>query len=132
MIENLIDFLKKKDYAALTEELSIDVKVYDDRLALNYNQKDSPKHHPIADLCRGLIVSLPDYKILCRSFDRFYNWHEDPLSDQFDITQAFCYKKVDGSLLNVYHYKQWEAATRKMAFAEGVPPYGGNVSFRQL
>jgi len=39
---------------------------------------------------------------------------------------------VDGSLLNAYFFKQWEVSTRKMAFAEGIPPYGGDVSFRQL
>jgi hypothetical protein len=60
----------------LENELGIVITRYDDRVVLNYSQIDSQKFHPICDECRGLILSLPNYEILSRPFDRFYNLQE--------------------------------------------------------
>lgn len=119
-------YLKDHTYEQLTEELGIKVKdEYDDRVVLNYHQIDSYKHrfNPIVMECRGLILSKPDHEILCRSFDRFWNYGEDPNSDKFDITKAEATDKIDGSLCNVYYDgTKWQVATRQMAFAEGPVP----------
>jgi hypothetical protein len=119
-------YLKNHPYEQLTEELGIKVKdEYDDRVVLNYHQIDSYKHrfNPIVMECRGLILSKPDHEILCRSFDRFWNYGEDPNSDKFDITKAVATDKIDGSLCNVYNDgDKWQVATRQMAFAEGSIP----------
>ena len=120
------EYLKDHTYEQLTEELGIKVKdEYDDRVVLNYHQIDSYKHrfNPIVMECRGLILSKPDHEILCRSFDRFWNYGEDPNSDKFDITKAEATDKIDGSLCNVYYDgAKWQVATRQMAFAEGPVP----------
>jgi len=119
------EYLKTHTYKDLEEEFGIMVSEYDDRVALNYHQIDSYKHkfNPIVMECRGLILSKPDNEVLCRSFDRFWNYGEDPKSDEFDITQAKVADKIDGSLCNVYHDgAKWHVATRKMAFAEGLIP----------
>jgi hypothetical protein len=115
-----IAYLKSKTYDDLTEELGIKVNEYDDRVVLNYDQINSPKHHPIVKECRGLILSKPDHKVLCRSFDRFYNYGEDPETARFDISKAVIDEKIDGSLASVYYDgNKWQVATRSMAFAEG-------------
>ena len=120
------EYLKDHTYEELTEQFGITVSTqYDDRVVLNYHQIDSYKcrFDPIVMECRGLILSKPDHKILCRSFDRFWNYGEDPQSDEFDITKATVDDKIDGSLANVYHDgTRWCVATRKMAFAEGPVP----------
>lgn len=60
----------------LEKDFGIGFKVYDDRVILKYRINSTPKFHPIVRECRGLILSLPDYKILARGFDRFYNYGE--------------------------------------------------------
>jgi len=96
--------------------------LYEDRMVLNYDQIDSHSHRHIDFVkeCRGLILEWPSYNVLCRSFDRFFNYGEDPRSNKFNIGKSICMEKIDGSLLNVYHDgKEWQCATRGMAFAEG-------------
>lgn len=117
-------FLEDHSYQDL-EEFGIQVGQYEDRVVLNYHQIDSYKHkfNPMVMECRGLILSKPDHKVLCRSFDRFWNYGEDPKSDEFDITKATVDSKIDGSLLSVYHDNaKWRVSTRRMAFAEGPIP----------
>jgi len=126
----ILKYLKTHPLKSLEDTLHIEVRYYDDRAVLNYDQIESPKHDPIVRECRGLILSLPDYRVLCRPFDRFFNYTEDPKHEEFAITQAFCFKKIDGSLLNVYHANQWECSTRSMAFAEGNSALGN--SFRSI
>jgi len=120
------EYLKDHIYRDLTTNFGIKVKdEYPDRVVLNYHQIDSYKHrfHPIVMECRGLILSKPDHKILCRSFDRFWNYGEDPRSDEFDVTKSTIDDKIDGSLTNVYHDgAKWNVSTRQMAFAEGLVP----------
>lgn len=127
----VIKYLKNHSYEDLNKEFGIDVKKYNDRVVLNYNQINSPKFHPIVKECRGLILSKPDHKILCRSFDRFYNYREDQRTNEFDISKAVIEEKLDGSLINIYHDGiKWQAATRKMAFAEGTTVRG--IKFEDL
>jgi hypothetical protein len=117
------EYLRKHGIEKLEEEFGIQVVRYDDRITLNYSQTDSPKHSDIVKECRGLILSLPDFEIMCRSFDRFFNYGEDPNSKDFNIKKATAWEKVDGSICNVYHDgNKWQVATRKMAFAEGLVP----------
>jgi len=112
------EYLETHSYEDLTDEFGIKAKVYDDRIVLNYSQIDSPKHHPIVQECRALILSIPEHKVLSRTFDRFYNYGEDPDTKDFVIDRV--QEKVDGSICPVYHdMDKWQVATRSMAFAEG-------------
>jgi hypothetical protein len=116
----VIDYIRANGLEALKDNLGIEVREYPDRIVLNYSQIDSPKFDPIVRECRGLILSLPDLKILSITFGRFFNYGEDPESDQFDVASAVAYEKVDGSLLHVYHDgAKWNVATRGTAYAEG-------------
>jgi len=116
-------YLRNHKLEDLKNEYGIKYTLYDDRVVLNYSQINTPggkKFHPIIRECRALILSYPDYKIISRSFDRFYNYKEDPDSDNFDISKAIIKEKVDGSLVNIYHDKtKWCVSTKGTAFAEG-------------
>lgn len=103
------------------ESLGISTGEYDDIYVLNYDQISSPKFHPVVRECRGLILDKKTLKVLCRSFDRFFNYGEDPDSESFDIQNSVVFEKVDGSLLRFWHSEKtgWNAATRQMAYAEG-------------
>jgi hypothetical protein len=117
---------------ALKEKYGISVsEKYDDIVVLNYSQIDSPKFDPLVKECRGLILEKNSWRAIARSFDRFFNYGECPDASKYDITKAIVYEKLDGSLITSFWYhNQWNFATRKMAYAEGVNSFG--VSFRQV
>ena len=117
---NVQEYLQTHTYQDLETEFGIKVNEYDDRVVLNYSQIDSPKHHPIVKECRALILSKPNHEVLCRAFDRFFNYGEDPNTKEFDVPKSTVNEKVDGSLMPVYHDgAKWQVSTRQMAFAEG-------------
>lgn len=124
---NVINFIKENGLAPLKEApYFIEVKEYPEGLvSLNYNQIDSPKHDPIVKECRGLILELNTWKVVARSFDRFFNYGECPHTKTYDIANGKIFDKIDGSLLTAYNYKgTWYVATRKMVFAEGTSAFG--------
>ena len=118
------DLLRSQGLAGLVP-LGINVREYPDRVTLNYDMIESPKHDPVVKECRALILRKGDWSVLARSFDRFYNEPEDPNRKEFDWRSALIEEKVDGSLMSVYHDGvDWQVATRSMAYAEGITPFG--------
>jgi hypothetical protein len=82
---------------------------------LNYDQIESkPKHHPIVRECRALLLECGTWKLVARSFRRFFNWGE--LTEEmelFDFSDFATQTKEDGSLVTIYHYEgEWHANTR--------------------
>jgi hypothetical protein len=136
-----IDFLKhwsekeSPDLALsrLTDRFAIKVNKYDDRVVLNYDMIESPKHEKIACECRALILSYPSFQLLSRSFDRFFNFGE-MFTEGFNFSSALIQEKIDGTLINLYYDgEEWQISTRKMAFAEGgVTSLQPNLTFHSL
>lgn len=133
----VIEFLKNnsKDFSKLTETFGIKVKEYHgpykpSLYVLNYDQINSPKTDPVVQECRGLILDK-ELNIICRPFDRFFNYGEAG-TDTYDFTGYTFHPKLDGSLIKVYHwYGMWRIATRGTAFAES--PVGDHgIAFEQL
>jgi RNA ligase len=104
------------------KELNIIAKEYEDRVCLKYTLM-SPKFNPVVEECRGLILSLPDFEIISRPFDRFFNYGEDPeRQNYFNWANSIVFEKRDGTLIHVYNYKnKWYAGTTGTALAEGNP-----------
>ena len=104
----------------LSNDYGIKVKQYDDRVVLNYSQIDSPKNSAVTNLCRGLILSFPDFHVLSRTFDRFYNLGEVDGQDH-EMGDKHIFEKLDGSLISIYfddNHDKWQIATRGTAFGE--------------
>ena len=133
----VLEYLEDHMLSQLTEEYGIRVKDYPalEVFTLNYNQIDhgtlGHKSHPIIMECRGLIISY-NYHVVSRSFDRFFNIGEVPdITGKFDISGAEGFEKLDGSLINIYYWKdKWHIATRGTADASG-ENYSGRT-FREL
>jgi len=90
-----------------------------------YDQIESPKLDPIVRSARGHILDEErDWEHVCRPFDRFLNWGEG--GDQVEspvISKSVVFKKEDGSLLNMWFYRdEWHVSTK------GSPDAGGQVS----
>lgn len=130
----VVQYLKEYGLKKLEAELFIKVKEYPEHnlIVLNYNQIDSPNAHPIVMECRSLILDY-DFNVVSRSFDRFFNYGEQPQTQEHvDWNKAVCYDKIDGSLIKIYfHNGRWEIATRGMAFAESASN-GFDITFRGL
>lgn len=122
---NVVSFLKSNSIDQLKSQFSIKVKEYAEEglIVLNYTVFSS-EIDPIVKECRSLILTIPDYKIVSRSFDRFLNYNEiNPgCVNTTNVYGGECYakEKIDGSLIKFYHFGgKWWVSTRGMAFAEG-------------
>jgi len=128
-------YLQTNTLADLQEEFGIKVREYPDRAVLNYCQINSAPHRftPIVRECRSLILSLPDFSVLSRSFDRFYNHGEDPDTNDFPVKDSIIFEKLDGSLIPVYHDgAKWCVSSRSMAYAEGGAGDDGTTTFYEI
>ncbi len=119
----VIDFLNKNSVQTLVDDFHIKVRDYseDGIMVLNYDMIESPKWEPITRECRALILeNTAPYKVVSRSFYRFFNYLECPRTDEMDFDNAVVWEKIDGSIINVYfHNGEWKCSTRSMAYAEG-------------
>jgi len=90
-----------------------------------YDQIESPKLDPIVRSARGHILDEEDnWSHVCRPFDRFFNWGEgvEQGAPAPDIGNSVVFKKEDGSLLNMWFYRdEWHVSTK------GSPDAGGLV-----
>lgn len=119
-----------KSFEDLYKEYGIVSKVYDDRVVLNYRITSDKKYDQITRECRGLILTLPNLEVCCRSFDRFFNYGEGEEWKEIDWENCIYFDKLDGSLINIYYHPNtgWNVATRGTAFAEATTPMGKSFS----
>jgi hypothetical protein len=100
----------------LKSELGVNYVVHDSYplVILNYDQIESPKINPIVRECRGLVLEMKTYNLVSRSFNRFFNCGEHVEEMKlFDFSKFHALSKEDGSLVNLYNYKnKWFANTR--------------------
>lgn len=100
----------------------------------------SPKSSPIVRECRGLILELDTWDVVCKPINAFFEPSESgykAVADQFDWSSAKAMSKIDGALVCLYHYKgAWHCANRFSADCSSVvhSPNGSNrsVTWRQL
>jgi len=118
------EYLQTKTPEDLKNELDINFKAYDDRIIFKYTMK-SPKYNKIIKECRGIILSLPDYNVMARGFDRFYNFSEGNDCETFNWDNCIIFNKLDGSCLKCFNDgNKWCVSTNGTAFAEGTTPMG--------
>jgi len=130
---DVLDYLQEHGIQSLIDEFGIKVKEYDDRYLLNYDQIESAPYRfsQIVRECRNLIISKDFSTVLHRSFDRFFNWNEDPQTALFNLSTMIVDEKLDGSLIGFYHDgKKWCFCTRGTAFAEAELQYPEIISQR--
>jgi hypothetical protein len=126
MLEIQKTLLSGTSPAELQESLGIRHHVHPEIpiIGFTYHQIDSPKTHPIVREARGICLEKDTWKIVGKSFNRFFNLGEvaDEYKD-FDWSQFICYTKADGSLMLLYYYGgTWRIKTRG-SFATGAVPF---------
>lgn len=104
----------------LSKEHKIRYKIESDCVVLNYTQFVSDKFNPIVMECRGLILSKDFKTVLCKPFNRFFNYGENPeIDEHFHFEKSYVTEKVDGSLVNFWwnpYQEKWIFSTRGVAY----------------
>ena len=106
----------------LEEKHKIRYKIEEDCIVLNYTQFVSDKFEPIVQECRGLILSRDFKTVLCKPFNRFFNYGENPAIDNiFHFEKSYVTEKIDGSLINFWwnpYKEKWIFSTRGNAYLD--------------
>lgn len=115
-----IEYIKTHGLPKLIEDFKLNA-VYHETLPLvllKYDQIESPKYHEIIRECRTLILELETWKIVAKSFRRFYNLNEYK-DEVFDWANFSIEEKIDGSLITLFWYEErWHISTSG-SFAKG-------------
>lgn len=93
-------------------DMGIDVKHDGDYALFKYNMlKGCDFHNNLCKVCRGVIVNLKTMKIVCRPFDKFFNYGEE-FADTLDWNSVKIREKIDGSLMKIWwDYGNWHIST---------------------
>lgn len=114
------EYLINHSLDELVKNYDIKYKEEDDCILLNYTQFVSDKFNPLVQECRGLILSKDFKTILCKPFNRFFNYGENPeTDDRFHFEKSYVREKIDGSLINVWwnpFKNEWICSTRGNAY----------------
>lgn len=120
---NVQTYLSSNSLEKLHEELGINYTISDDGklVILNYDMIESPKYHPVVKECRGLTLEVGTWRVVAKTFSRFFNIGEDLEGQKnFNWDNFVIQEKLDGSLLSCHNYNsQWNLHTRG-SFGTGV------------
>ena len=101
--------------AKLREMYAIETRTSEEYPGLNlfiYDQKDSPKDHPVVVESRGSILDSSDWSYVARTMKRFFNYGEKA-AEGLDWSTARAYEKLDGSLIHMWYWKgSWHVSTK--------------------
>lgn len=119
---------------------------YPGLVLFKYREGKSDFRNPIVREARGLILDEnDDYRIVCRSFDKFFANDEtedlrsmigssdNPEKDVANWSQAYGVEKIDGSLIRLYFWEgAWRASTKGMINVDKAPISGMKYTFGDL
>jgi hypothetical protein len=100
----------------------------------------SPKSSQIVRECRGLILELDTWNVVCKPIEAFFEPTESgykSVHDKFDWSSARAMNKIDGALVCLYFYKgEWRCSTRfstdGSSAVKSPNQSGRQVTWRQL
>lgn len=107
-------YLQVKTPESLEEELGIKAHRHPTLplIGFKYDQRDSPKTHPIVKECRGLALELGTWDLVAKGFERFFNVEETEDYSSFDWDDYVAFHKEDGSLIILFFYEgAWHVKT---------------------
>ncbi|XP_055297155.1 uncharacterized protein LOC129565877 [Sitodiplosis mosellana] len=114
---NVVNYLKSNSLDQMKSEYSLRIKEYQEQGLIVLNYLTLAKKSAIPNECRGLILST-DWKVISRSFDRFFNYNESGCA-LHNNDECYAIEKIDGSIIKIYHFNSmWNVSTRGTAFAE--------------
>lgn len=127
-------YLQTHSLNDLARDHGVYARVAGHKFSLNYDQIEARDSDPLAQECRGLVLSplddrtvslsevVGDTKVLARTMRRFFNYGQEAAADvDFDHPDTRIYEKLDGTLCIVYFdpmMAKWCVATRSVPNAD--------------
>lgn len=127
-------YLQTHSLDDLARDHGVYARVAAHKFSLNYDQIEARDSDPIAQECRGLVLSaaddrtvslseiVGDTKVLARTMRRFFNYGQEAAANvDFDHADTRIYEKLDGTLCIVYFdavMAKWCVATRSVPNAD--------------
>ncbi|MFZ4768649.1 MAG: RNA ligase [Ferruginibacter sp.] len=109
-----------KSLEDLKNEFAIDYRISNGKVSLKYNQISSLMSEKICQECRGLILRLDTWEIVCFGFTKFFNYMEGNAA-KIDWNSSKALLKLDGSNVNLYfddHLDKWYFCTHAVPEAD--------------
>jgi len=125
--EQVKDILTKPPYNCLVND---DGDLY----IIKYNQIRSDFSYTAVRQCRGIILEKGTNKVICRAFDKFFNFGETHAA-KIDWNSARVEEKIDGSIIKLFYYNGWRIATNgvinahKASLNTGIDTYGKTFGY---
>jgi hypothetical protein len=107
-----------KDHFA---KLGIKVKFADGYAIFSYEQIKVDWKKPISLFCRGVILEDKDWQVVCKPFDKFFNYGDGPAPELVWDETVKVYEKEDGSIMKLWYshkLKKWIVSTNNTIFAD--------------
>jgi len=100
---NYAELLSEKPYC-------IDIKEKGKLRLFKYNQIASDFSNPLVRECRGIILEVDTWRVVCYPYNKFGNYGES-YCPELDWSTTRVLTKIDGSLIKLYYYDGWNIAT---------------------
>lgn len=143
----VVDYLKSKSLNDLATEHGVYGRVSKCglKVSLNYDQIEAKDSDPVAQECRGLVLSreskqpitmdspMPDLWAMSTPFSRFFNRGQGTAAT-IDWNTARYQEKLDGTMIHVYYdnnHGKWCVGTRSVPDAD-LPIDGSELTFAML
>lgn len=132
----LVEFIKNNpnDWEEKLNKMHILVKKMGTLAIFNY-RIDADFFNPIVREARGIIIDLVNMRVVCRGFDKFFNYGEEYAARLDWNSGVRVQQKIDGSIMKVYHWNgKWQVATNSQVTANsaGVGVEKSGVSFKDV
>lgn len=133
----LIESINRVGFDATLDRYKLNYKDYGHKIALKYDQIESPFQEEATREARGLVLEKDTWKVMSLAFKKFFNLQESH-APKIDWSTAKVYQKLDGTLCHVYYdwvKDQVCVGTTGTAEGEGVVGefhYGGIGTFADL
>lgn len=117
------EYILKHGIEKTISDFKLKTRLYENKMLLKYDQLVSPTLMALPEMqdCRGLVLELNTWKVMCLSFRKFFN-SEEGNAHKIDWDTAHVLEKLDGSMIQVYwdwNKNTWFAATSGTAEGEG-------------
>lgn len=116
------------------ENFKLKARLYENKVLIKYDQIESKMSLPEVQECRGLILELNTWKVMCMSFFKFFN-HGESNAAEIDWNTASILEKLDGTMIQVYwdwYKNEWFAGTTGTAEGEGEVNNKMGTTFNKL
>ena len=110
----LLNFIKShKDWEEILSKSPYALKISRDNgyVMFKYNQIESDFGYQLVREARGVILREKDWKVVCRPFDKFFNYGE-VYAAEIDWSHVKVTEKIDGSLIKLWNDNgEWHWST---------------------